>query len=545
MTEELIPEQIRPKIHDLSIIKQILESRSHSLDVVREAMSNMCAPEVGASEVRIQFYVHPEYGGTFIFKDDGCGMDYTGDIDHPGRLDKFLNLGYSGAAGVSADKYGWKGLGSKLMLNCRRLETLTWDGNYNDVVYKVEVESPRSKLLQEVPEWPNFYLTRRKPEQVDRKGTTITMYGVEGGMLAYQFDDFKRYLYWNTILGITRQEHGLPSIFLKVGIQEEKLPLGYKWILQRGSDETNRWRTVLLIPPIQTSEKTATGEDVSVVLKGGFTLDTANAFAPGEGLSPQRGNTGLRLSVLGIPYFRLDFYRLRGERFQMLESLCSFVVECDKLNTRLNIDRSGYNRDDPVVKAFEKAVTKAFDQLALSEDYKAFNEKRRHEDEVTKSRFLNERKTALGKPAQEYVCLGDPTSGGRRLLHRVPENEQDTLALFWKLEGANALPFAHFISLEHTNKGGIDVIADYQLDEDGQLRIAEAIEFEHTYENFLAHGHSAKQTSMIICWKVRNPSNLHAISNGVYRAQIGDQIITVIELQKLGCISTKPGADVR
>ena len=59
MTQELEPEQVRPKIHGLSLIKQVLESRSHSLEVVREALSNMCAPEVGASEVRIQFFLHP------------------------------------------------------------------------------------------------------------------------------------------------------------------------------------------------------------------------------------------------------------------------------------------------------------------------------------------------------------------------------------------------------------------------------------------------------------------------------------------------------
>ena len=545
MTQELAPEEIRPKIHGLSLIKQVLESRSHSLEVLREALSNMCAPEVGASEVRIQFFLHPEHGSTFIFRDDGCGMDYTGDDEHPGRLDKFLNLGYSGAVGISADKYGWKGLGSKLMLNCRRLEVTTWDGNSTNPVYKVEVESPRSKLLQEVPEWPNCYLTRRKPEHADNKGTSITTYGVEGGKVAHQFEEIKRYLYWNTIVGITKGEKGLPSVLLKVGIQEEELPIGYKWILQRDTDGKSSWRTVLLDPPIETSEKASTGEDVTVVLKGGFTLDTANAFALGEGLSPQRGNIGLRLSVLGIPYFRLNLYMLKGERFQMYESLCSFVVECDQLNTRLNIDRSGYNGDDSIVKAFKKAVTRAFDQLALSEDYKIFNEKRRHEDEVTKGKFLNERKIALGKPVQDYVCLCDATSGEFGLLHRVPENEQDTLALFWKLEGAKALPFAHFVSLEHTNRSGIDVIADYQLEEDGQLQIAEAIEFEYTFENFLAHAHSAKQTSMVICWKVRNPSNLHAINTWAYRAQIGDQIITVLELQKLDCIEIKPGSDVR
>jgi len=36
---------IKPKIHDLSAFKQIMESRSHPLDMVREALSNMMAPE--------------------------------------------------------------------------------------------------------------------------------------------------------------------------------------------------------------------------------------------------------------------------------------------------------------------------------------------------------------------------------------------------------------------------------------------------------------------------------------------------------------------
>lgn len=471
-------------------------------------------------------------------------MEYTGDDANPGRLDKFINLGYSGAAGLKHDKYGWKGLGSKLMLDCRKLEVITWTGKPTAPVYKIEGENPRAKLLKEVPEWPKLYLTKRDPEATDARGTSISMYGVEGGAVEHDFETLKRYLYLNTIVGVTRVEPGLPEVFLKVSLKEEKLAVGYRWIKQRDLNGPSGWRTVLLDPPIETSEKSSSGEDVRVVLKGGFTLDTGDAVAPGEGLSPQRGNVGLRVSVLGIPYFRLEFYRLRGERFQALESMCSFVAECDQLNNKLNLDRSGYNKDDPVAKAFEKAVTKAFDQLALSATYRAFNEKRHHEDEVTKGKFLNDRKKALGRPEQNYVCLQD-SSGTTRLLHRVPENEQDTLALFWKLEGAHKLPFAQFVSLEHTNQSGIDVIADFQISEDGQLRIAEAVEFEHTYENFIGHGHNAKQTSLVVCWKIRNRSTLRSIGPFVYQADIQGQIINVLELQGLPGLVIKPGADLR
>jgi len=47
-------QKIKPKIHDLSAFKQVMESRSHPLDMVREAISNMIAPEVAATEVTIQ-----------------------------------------------------------------------------------------------------------------------------------------------------------------------------------------------------------------------------------------------------------------------------------------------------------------------------------------------------------------------------------------------------------------------------------------------------------------------------------------------------------
>jgi nitrate/nitrite-specific signal transduction histidine kinase len=69
---------IKPKIHDLSAFKQIMESRSHPLDMVREALSNMMAPEVGADTISVQHFSHPEYNASFIFKDDGVGMSYTG-----------------------------------------------------------------------------------------------------------------------------------------------------------------------------------------------------------------------------------------------------------------------------------------------------------------------------------------------------------------------------------------------------------------------------------------------------------------------------------
>ena len=66
--------------------------------------------------------------------------------------------------------------------------------------------------------------------------------------------------------------------------------------------------------PISKSEKVQIEEgkeiNAEVALKGGFTLDTG-LF----GLSPKRYNTGLRLSIKGIPYFQLPLYDFKGNKF--------------------------------------------------------------------------------------------------------------------------------------------------------------------------------------------------------------------------------------
>lgn len=543
MLEEQKTVEIEVGVQKPSMIKQVMESRSHPLDMVREAISNMATPEVGAQEIIIQNYSDPDYGATFRFKDDGCGMDYTGKEESPGRLDRFIGLGYSKAAGLVSDLYGWKGLGAKLMLNCRRLEVTTWTGDKENPIYKLEVNEPRGHLLQYVPIMPKFYLSMRPAGTLDRRGTVITVFGYDGGQKEYSFEDIKRYLYLNSIVGLTTHRDFIPTIRLKVASYEETLPIGFQWVTAQ-IDETGKksWRTVVVDPPIVIKESAISTEDVTVFLKGGFTLDTG-LFK----LSPHRRNTGLRLSVKGIPYFQLDFYAYKGEKFKQYKDLCSFVVECDAVEPKLNMDRSSISNqfgDDPIVVAFRKAVVKAFDKLADSEDYKTFLEFRRKEDEKSKASFLIQRQNALNSADQEVVCYID-SNQEIKIIHRVPNNENDTLALFWKLEGAGLLPFERFTSLEHTANQGIDVIATFQESEDSQLRIMEPIEFESSYENFIRHGHNPKQTSVIICWEVESPKKLQQINQYTYRALVKDSLLTVYEIKNFPKIKIERFIEVR
>lgn len=533
------PQKIQPQIHSLSAFKQVMESRSNPLDMVREAISNMMAPEVGASEITIQHYSHPEYNSSFIFKDDGVGMIYTGDIENPGRLDRFIGFAFSKAAGLVGDYWGWKGLGSKLMLNCTKLILETWTGKASDQVFKIEIYSPRLCLLSEPPQEPVYELLKRNSNPVDKKGTKIEICGYDGGKVQYSFDKLKNYLYLNTAVGLTKSMDGLPIVKLKADNKEEVLESGYKYI----TEQADSWKTVVLKPAITKSEEVDNEGKivkVEVTLKGGFTLNTGDF-----GLSPKKYNTGLRLSVKGIPYFQLPFHEYKGAKFNQYKDLCSFIVECDALESKLNMDRSNINNqsgEDIIVKAFRRLTLKCFDDFAESDNYLNFVHKQRNEDEISKAKSLQERQRVLFNKDQNYVCID--SEDGIKILHKEPNSEHDTLALFWKLEALGVLPFAKFITLEHTKKSGIDVIAAYQIDEQSAVNQFASIEFEYMFGNFIKHQHNPKQTSMIICWSVDRPRELDRINEYRYKYEVQGVSIPVYEIKNFPEIKIKPFSDL-
>jgi hypothetical protein len=524
--------KIKPKVHDLSTFKQIMESRSHPLDMLREAISNMMAPEVKASELKIQHYSHPEHNASFILKDDGIGMTYTEDTDNPGRLNRFIGLAFSRAAGLEADYWGWKGLGSKLMLNCNKLVLETWTGNNQDKFIILNIINPRNSLLSEPPLAPDYYLTQRESLPSDTKGTKIEVLGYDGGQKMYSIDEIERYLYWNTAVGITKEINHKPRISLKVNSEEKELEIGYKFITpQFLLDGKNDWRTVVIGEPISKSNKVVIDgneKEINVTLKGGFTLDTGKF-----GLSPHRYNTGLRLSVKGIPYFQFPFYEYKGKKFQQYKDLCSFVVECDEIESKLNLDRSNISNqmgDDPAVKAFRKLTSKCFDEFTESSSYKEFEKNRKKEDERNKATAVRKRQSALSKPDQEYACI--ESNGEIKLIHRVPDkSEMHTLCIFWKLEALGKLPFENFITWEHTKKDGIDVIASFQIDDESSLENFVPVEFEATFENYINHGHNPKQTKCIICWEINNKAVLRKIKDYLFYYDVDDTSIPVYEIK--------------
>jgi len=503
-------EVLEPTEHEISIgvgiVKQVVQNRAHPLDVIREAISNSCAKEVEASQFKITVFYDGTFGWSFIFEDDGVGMDYTGEKEpeKQGRLDRFLNLAYSGVVGIKSDEFGFKGLGSKLMYLSSRLEIETKTKRGES--YKVIIENPRGKLLQkDKPELPKPVIYKKAPVSFDH-GTIIRVYGYDGGIKYDEYENpekLKQYLYFRTLVGYTRPERlrdGFPKIIIKTpSIPDgEELRIGFPWIKKEG-DHVEGQKIGVIDPPISVTKEDRSANKVTVILKGGYALKTGEFNMSDYGIMESKG-LGLTYVWKGIPYFNLDFNHYKPQGVELYYKFCRFVVECDEIET--DIARSRIVSDGVKEPLFTSALREAFRKIMETNDYKEWVKYRRELKRKDLGTTLNQRKDTLLRSGQKWVfCDGE-------LIHKEPENEQDVRALLWKLEGLKALPFHYFRTLEHTAQKGIDIIADYQEKDFSEKKLFQAIEVEHILENYSDHDHVPEQTSLIIAWDSKNRDKL-------------------------------------
>ncbi len=503
-------EVLEPIEHEISIgvgiVKQVVQNRAHPLDVIREAISNSCAKEVEASQFKITVFYDGTFGWSFIFEDDGVGMDYTGEKEpeKQGRLDRFLNLAYSGVVGIKSDEFGFKGLGSKLMYLSSRLEIETKTKRGES--YKVIIENPRGKLLQkDKPELPKPVIYKKAPVSFDH-GTIIRVYGYDGGIKYDEYENpekLKQYLYFRTLVGYTRPERlrdGFPKIIIKTpSIPDgEELRIGFPWIKKEG-DHVEGQKIGVIDPPISVTKEDRSANKVTVILKGGYALKTGEFNMSDYGIMESKG-LGLTYVWKGIPYFNLDFNHYKPQGFELYYKFCRFVVECDEIET--DIARSRIVSDGVKEPLFTSALREAFRKIMETNDYKEWVKYRRELKRKDLGTTLNQRKDTLLRSGQKWVFYDG------ELIHKEPENEQDVRALLWKLEGLKALPFHYFRTLEHTAQKGIDIIADYQEKDFSEKKLFQAIEVEHILENYSDHDHVPEQTSLIIAWDSKNRDKL-------------------------------------
>lgn len=218
----------------------------------------------------------------------------------------------------------------------------------------------------------------------------------------FTFSTIKTFLQHRTFAGYTRVRDLHPEISLSVLGQTATIPFGFPEF--KGIDFTKFRHEGL-----QLDEDSATlfvnmqpsrSKTKPVVVKG-FVTWKADRFE----LSPANSNTGLILSVKGIPYcsLRMEDYGVTTIRTARPgENKCCLVVECDWIQDEMNIGRSGLV-DSEKTDSFRQVVTQIFQQIESSEAYLRFRRLPETEKVERQSDILAAEKTRIAERDQNWV----------------------------------------------------------------------------------------------------------------------------------------------
>lgn len=522
---KVVERDVKLYLQDANLIRQLVTEINHPLDLLRELISNAASREVNAKNIWIRCYSDPEDIYVFEVEDDGVGMSYTGLL---GRLDRFLSFGFISAVGEKNDEFGWKGLGSKLAFYSRGLEVRTYTGT--GPVREVKVNAPWETISGGKKPKPKMYESLAGAN--DKPGTKIVVRGHPPGIRnEYTFAQIKDYLLHRTFVGFTRDRENPPQIHLTVNNEKEILEIGFP-VLKKLSGESGPATCFVNI-----SDKTGglvSGKNIQldVMLKGLYSVEASDF-----GLAEQSGNTGLILSVMGIPYFDLGLENYtdgrRGLGLNPSSKNCCLIVECDQIQEWMNMNRSqikyGVERE-----IFDRAVKKLLRRVVESEDYKKFVVYTKRKKEIKGVETLDERRQKLERPEQKWVYWTDSAEKNHRI-HREPKNEHDTLAVLWKLEALGALPFHQFETLEHGGRGA-DIIAHFSENSGSNPERFVTISAEAGFKNYKAHGNNPSQIPIVVCWNISKGRHVKLKDTDVswkFVADVGDIGVRVFTLSKM------------
>lgn len=477
--------------NEIAIFVNLIKERKHPLDLVRELLSNAGAREVDATRIEVS-YTKDREGHVFEICDNGCGMDYTGVRKLPGRLDKFIGLGLSAIAGIKSDEFSWKGLGSKLAYQSRRVEITTRQAG--QPLYVVRVNDPWGSLERGV--LPNPRITKY-PDADEPPGTSIKVVGHPPHRLEEPFtmDEIRTFLLHRTFAGFTRPRDNPPTIVLSVLGETATLEFGFPefkgipW--PKGFAVDHAQRTLFV-------DITATSNLLGPVrMKGFLTWDAGRHGLHKDGL-----NTGLILSSKGIPYFSLDMEEYGSRSIIQArpgESNTCLVVECDGIYSEMNISRSGLV-DSARSLELTKVVRQLFERLERSQEYLEFRAIPQSGKRDQAAEYLAKEKRGIESEDQNWVIYereGQPPL----VLMREPQSEIEVNALIWKLEALDALPFARFQTLAYVGAAkGPDLLVNFQEESGSEPLRAAVVEVERNFYNYRSHGHYPAQYPKVICW---------------------------------------------
>jgi len=486
-------EEIEILKNDIAIFKNLIKERVHPLDLVRELLSNAGAREVGATKIEIS-YTKDREGHIFEFKDNGCGMNFTGRSDLPGRLDRFLGLGMSQIIGMKSDEFSWKGLGSKLAYQSRGIEIVTRYENHP--LYEVKINEPWSSLERNL--LPKPRISRYEDSKADT-GTKIRVIGhpPHRKEKPFTFSEIRDYLNHRTFAGYTKDRESQPQISLSVLGNEEYLHFGFPEI------KGIKWEKKILYDQEQNRlivDIYATNQLIGLVQIKGFLAWEADRF----GLDKNGLNTGLILSSRGIPYFELDMEKFGARSIKTYPGKggTCLIIECDQINSEMNISRSGLT-DSAKTITFNETVKSMMEKLETSQEYlekfRSIPAKKKREESAS---YLEQQKRDIESEDQKFVIFTGENEK-QIILMREPQNESEVNALIWKLEAFGALPFEKFQSLGYVGAHkGPDLLVNFQEEKGSEPHRAIVVEVENNFYSYKTHAHYPAQYPKVICWDI-------------------------------------------
>jgi len=476
--------------HDVGIFKNLINERQHPLDLVRELLSNAGASQVGATRIEIS-YTKDKQGHVFDVSDNGCGMDFTNDAENAGRLDRFLGLGLSSIVGEKSDEFSWKGLGSKLAYQSRRvmIETRA-DGH---PLYEVRINEPWDTLARNQVPRPRI---TEHPNSDCPTGTRIRVLGHPPHRLDEPFTagEIRQFLLHRTFAGYTRLRPNLPEIVLSVLGQIERLEFGFPEL--RSIDfpdwlSLDEGRKTLLVNMGLERQPS-----MSVRLRGFLTWEPGRFNLRDENL-----NTGLTLSSRGIPYFEIPLAAFGGRRIASSPGRAKMclVADCDQVYSQMNLSRSGLV-DSEVTVEFAQVVRKLLDHLVASDEYAEFRRLKKKLKRAEQGETLAKDQASIGSADQKWVVL-NRDGAAPVVLMREPRNETEAAAILWKLESLGALPFEKFQTVGYPAASrNPDLFVNFQEEAGTELMTAAQFEAGNTLRSYKRGDDPPRQQPKIICW---------------------------------------------
>ena len=479
--------------HDVAIFKNLIKERQHPLDLVRELLSNAGAIQVGANRIEVT-YTKDKEGHVFGVSDDGCGMDFSIDEEQVGRLNRFLGLGLSSIVGEKSDEFSWKGLGSKLAYQSRRVVIET--RAHGHPLYEVRIDEPWASLNRNVIPRPRI---TEHGSSDHRCGTRIKVLGHPPHRQEEPFtmDEIARFLQHRTFAGFTRRRLTPPRIVLSVLGEIRELEFGFPEFrgiefppdLTLDSERRTLFVNLLLTEPA----------GMSVRLKGFITWDPARFDLADGNL-----NTGLILSSRGIPFFELPMADYGAHKIltgSPGKAKVCLVAECETIYSEMNLSRSGLV-DCANTLRFREMLRELFRKLEASAEYAAFRQLKEQTRRAAQVAMITRDQRTIASEDQNWVVL-ERDGAGPTVLMREPQNETEVIAILWKLESLGALPFEKFQTIAHPNASrGPDLFVNFQEEQATQALSVAMFEAENHFYSYKPRRGLPSQYPRVICWDV-------------------------------------------